>query len=1116
MRAFNTGVVLMTAALLTLAGGAVADEVTFSFVPPDGWQVEGVSVRGSFNEWGETPMEQGDDGTWSVGVELEPGEYEYKFFINGEWPQDMETWLDGFPVDETTDGYNDDGHGGQNAVRVVGGTGGAADAAAEETFAPAPELQDGFARIHYHRPRRGYAGWGLHVWGDTNESVEWTSPLPPSGRDEYGLYWDLGLKDGAESVGFIVHKGDTKDPGPDMFLVLERHGNQVWIVSEDPSIMTTPPDVAALALGDISKQRAYWADATTLAMRARKVEGNVYRLHSSPTAVLELTTDGVVGGHDVVLTLDPAGLAEVVTEKFPHLKGYVALTVPEEDRDHIPALLKGRLAVSVTDADGRLVDATGVQIPGVLDDLFAYDGPLGVTWGSGVPTVTVWAPTARAVTLHLFDGPGDPEPAAVVPMGETAGVWSAEGSLEWKNKFYVYEVEVFMPQTGAIEHNTVTDPYSRSLSTNSRRSQIVDLADPALMPDGWTELSKPALEAPEDIVLYELHVRDFSASDPTCPSEFVGTYKAFTVDSNGTRHLSALAEAGLTHVHLLPTFDIASVDEDKSTWLGTDDLSQYPADSDRQQAAVSAINGQDPYNWGYDPYHYGVPEGSYSTDPDGSKRILEFREMVQDLSGMGLRVVMDVVYNHTHASGVADKSVLDKVVPGYYHRLNRDGFVETSTCCKNTATEHYMMERLMIDDLVHWATDYKVDGFRFDLMGHHMVANMEGARDALHALRPSTDGVDGEAVYLYGEGWDFGEVQGGKRGVNATQHNGAGTGVGSFNDRIRDAIRGGGAFSDRREQGFVTGMFTDPNGYNQGTGPDEGTLLNQADRIRIGMAGNLKSYRFVDHTGREMRGGMFESVGYADRPREAVNYCSAHDNETFFDKIQYSAAPSATLDDRVRMQKLGLSIVALGQGIPFFHAGSDMLRSKSMEADSYNAGDWFNKLDWSYQSNNYAVGLPSAEKNYDRWSIIRPLLAREDIRPGREEILATVHHFREMLRIRKSSPLFRLRTAEDVMARVRFLNTGPKQVPGLIVMSVSDQLDGVKPIDPVNRRVVVLINATKEPVTFSHVDFKGATFEPHPVQATSHDEWVKQASFDVQKGTFSVPARTTSVFVERD
>jgi pullulanase len=932
---FRAPALFLGLVLLFAAGAAMAEDVTFTFVPPEGWQVESVSLRGSFNGWGETPLTQGDDGAWSVIVELEPGEYEYKFFINGEWPGDMETWLDGFPVDETADMYTDDGHGGQNAVRVVAGEGGER---AKETFAPAPDLQDGYARIHYHRPKGGYGGWGLHVWGDTGESVEWTNPMQPTGRDETGLYWDISLKDNAESVGFIVHKGDTKDPGPDMWLDPEKHGREIWLVSGELSFTSEPPDVEALALGDLSRSRAYWVDRGTLAMRERKAQGNAYRLHASPEAGLELTVDGVIGGEEIALILNPDGLSPEVTAKFPHLKGYTALDLPSDALELVPAVLKSQMAVSVSNADGKLVDATGVQIPGVLDDLFAYDGPLGVTWDGSVPAIRVWAPTAQLVSLHIFDTSADPEPSQVVHMSEADGVWTAVGAPEWKDKFYLYEVQVYVPATRAIEHNMVTDPYSRSLSMNSLRSQIVDMTDPALMPEGWAGVAKPALEAPEDIVLYELHVRDFSASDPTVPEGLAGTFAAFATESEGARHLAALAEAGLTHVHLLPAFDIASVDEDKTTWLYPGDLAQFPPDSDRQQAAVSGISGEDPYNWGYDPYHYGVPEGSYSTDPDGSRRILEFRSMVKALSDMGLRVVMDVVYNHTHASGSADKSVLDKVVPGYYHRLNRDGRVETSTCCQNTATEHYMMERLMVDDLVHWATDYKVDGFRFDLMGHHMKSNMEKARDALHALRPETDGVDGESVYIYGEGWDFGEVQGGKRGVNATQMNMGGTGIGTFNDRIRDAIRGGSAFSDRREQGFVTGMFTDPNGYNQGTGPDRGTLLKQADRIRVGMAGNLKNFAFVDHTGREMRGGLMESVGYTEDPGEVINYCSAHDNETFFDKIQYSASPQATMEDRVRMQNLGLSIVALGQGVPFFHAGSDMLRSKSMEADSYNAG----------------------------------------------------------------------------------------------------------------------------------------------------------------------------------
>jgi pullulanase-type alpha-1,6-glucosidase len=1109
LRNISTGLLSVVIALATLGTAARADEVTFTFEPPDDFgAVESVSLRGSFNAWGETAMELQDDGVWTVTLELDPGEHEYKFYINGEWPQDMSTWLGGQPVDPDADDYTDDGHGGLNAVVIVGG----GRPAEREEFEPAPPREAGHARIHYHRPRGGYGGWGLHAWGDTDEVIEWTSPLTPSGQDEYGLYWDVSLSDGAQEVGFIVHKGDTKDPGPDMFLEIADHGEEIWLVSGSTTIHTEAPDVSLLAFGDLSRARACWVDRSTVAWRIRGNDGDIFHLHSSADAALAIAAEGVTGGEDVLLAVDPAGLSRDVLARFPHLVGYTALRLPDDALARVPELLKGQLAVSVTSAEGRLRDATGVQIPGVLDDLFAYDGPLGVVWNRGVPSIHLWAPTAQAVSLQLYGNSGVAEPAMVVQMAERDGVWSATGETDWEWKYYTYEVTVFVPATGRIESNTVTDPYSRSLSRNSARTQIVDMSSPQLTPDGWGELVKPPLEAPEDIVIYELHVRDFSASDVTCPPSAQGTYMAFVIQTDGTRHLQALSEAGLTHVHLLPAFDIASVDEDKSTWQETGDLSSFPPDSDQQQGAVSRISGYDAYNWGYDPFHYGVPEGSYSTVPDSPRRVAEFREMVKALSDMGLRVIMDVVYNHTHASGVDDKSVLDKIVPGYYHRLNADGFVETSTCCQNTATEHFMMERLMIDDLLHWAVDYKVDGFRFDLMGHHMRRNMERARDALRALTVEEHGVDGEAIYLYGEGWDFGEVQGNRRGVNATQANMTGTGIGCFNDRIRDAVRGGSAFSDRREQGFATGLFLDPNGHNRAGGAERQRLLASQDRIRIGMAGNLRNFAFIDHQGRETDGWRYESVGFAGDPQEALNYVSAHDNETFFDKIQYAAASDATLDERARMQNLALSVVALGQGIPFFHAGSDMLRSKSMDADSYNSGDWFNRLDWMYESNNFGVGLPVAEKNRDRWNIIGPLLAREDITPGRDEIMKTVHHFREMLRIRRSSPLFRLRTAEDVIARVRFHNTGVDQIPGLIVMSISDETEGLRPIDPDHRGFMVFLNAAKEAVEFRHDDWLGQAFELHPVQAESHDPVVRGASFDPGWGSFTVPARTAAVF----
>ena len=381
----------------------------------------------------------------------------------------------------------------------------------------------------------------------------------------------------------------------------------------------------------------------------------------------------------------------------------------------------------------------------------------------------------------------------------------------------------------------------------------------------------------------------------------------------------------------------------------------------------------DGYNWGYDPWHYTTPEGSYATDPDGTTRIVEYREMVEALNETGLRVVMDVVYNHTTASGQDPKSVLDKVVPGYYHRLDADGDIETSTCCQNTATEHRMMEKLMVDSVVTWAKQYKVDGFRFDLMGHHSKANMLAVRAALDALTLAEDGVDGKSIYLYGEGWNFGEVQNNARFVQATQLNMAGTGIGTFNDRLRDAVRGGGPFdTDPRLQGFATGLSFDPNGADQGDDPHAKLLLEQ-DQIRVGLTGNLRDYEFEGMDGTIITGADVDyngsPAGYTDDPQEAITYVDAHDNETLFDALQYKLPTDTTMAERVRAQVVALSTVELGQGVPFIQAGTELLRSKSLDRNSFNSGDWFNTLDFSYEDNNWGVGLPPATDNSSKYDV---------------------------------------------------------------------------------------------------------------------------------------------------
>ena len=936
----------------------------------------------------------------------------------------------------------------------------------------------------------------------------------PDGDGMYGVLTS-GLKAGTYNVTFTLNEDAMQVIGePQQFSVLE-DGDAIYFGYDAVTNQTTISTTGA-PVGNLTKQGAVWISRDTLLWDIPGDSSWTYALYHSPDAALELNSDGITNGTEIPLTYvsDRPGID--IVRKYVHLRDYSVFRVNETDAALIADLLKGQIAVVARDRAGEAVDVTGVQIAGVLDDLYPYDGPLGVTFEGNNPTLRVWAPTAQSVNLLLMGDQPNPDQATEMLMDFDAdtGVWSIAGGADWKDQYYLYEVKVYAPTTGQIETNLVTDPYSLSLSMNSKFSQIVDLNDPALKPEGWDALEKPALAAPEDIVIYELHIRDFSISDQTVPEELRGTYKAFTrIDSNGMKHLAALAQAGLTHIHLLPAFDIASINEDKSTWQTVEEaeLASLPPDSDGQSKTVSAIIGSDGFNWGYDPLHYTTPEGSYATNPDGTPRIVEFREMVQSLNQSGLRVVMDVVYNHTNASGQSENSVLDRVVPGYYHRLNADGAVETSTCCQNTATEHTMMRKLMVDSVVTWAKQYKVDGFRFDLMGHHMLEDMQAVRAALDALTLETDGVDGKSIYIYGEGWDFGEVAKNGRGRNATQLNIAGTGIGVFNDRLRDAVRGGNPFDDVRLQGFSTGLVFANNANEERSEKEQQTKLNEyTDWIRIGLAGNLASYELVRADGNTVRGNEISyngvPAGYTVDPQENVVYVSAHDNQTLFDAIQVKAPAEATMADRVRMNNLALSIVMFSQGVPFLHAGDDILRSKSLDPNSYNSGDWYNKLGWTYESNNWGVGLPI--EGTGQWEIYKPLLADPDLAPSKPDIELASAVFREYLQIRKSSRLFRLETAGQIEAALSFYNNGPQQIQGLIVMGLKD----VDHIDPIHEEIVVLFNARPDEVTFSDSSLVGKNFVLNSIQQNSKDELARGSKFDSASGTFTIPGRTAGVF----
>jgi pullulanase-type alpha-1,6-glucosidase len=1036
------------------------------------------------------------DEVWKGTVEVPAGEYEYKAAIDKSWDENygeravpgganIGLRAPGGPVsffyDHATNHITTDAQG-----PIVTAAGSFQD----ELGCPGDWAPDCMA------------AWLKDIDGDGTYTFSTTSI--PAGSYEvkvtHGLSW-------AENYG----AGGAKD-GSNIGFDVPAHGVQVLFSYDIGSHVLTVSSRAAGASPDLSKQRAHWVREDLVAWKVSKPASKSYRLHWSTEADLAVDDEAVTGGSSIPLDHDPQGLPDDVLTEFPHLEGYQAFRPQKRDLERVPEILTGQVAAAAYDDLGRLFDATGVQVPGVLDDVYAgaHDRDLGVTWRGPNPTFAVWAPTAQDVDLLVWAG-GASEPTRRQMRREHDGTWTLRGDKAWRGATYLYEVTVYAPSTGKVESNRVTDPYSVALTTNSGRSVVTNLDDPALKPAGWSGLRPPAIAQDEDRNIYELHVRDFSIGDDTVPAGERGTYRAFTrTGSDGMQHLRELADAGLNTVHLLPAFDIATIEERRSHQEEPDcDLGSFAPDSTEQQACVEEVRGRDGFNWGYDPYHYTAPEGSYATDPEGAGRTREFREMVQGLNESGLQVVMDVVYNHTAQSGQSPKSVLDRVVPGYYHRLSATGDIERSTCCENTATEHRMMEKLMIDSVLTWAREYKVNGFRFDLMGHHSLENMLNLRKALDGLTLERDGVDGSKVYVYGEGWNFGEVADNARFEQASQLNLGGTGIGSFTDRLRDAVRGGGPFDeDPRIQGFASGLFTDPNGaaVNGSAEEQEEKLLHAQDLVKLGLAGNLASFRFTSASGEEVVGRDVDyngqPAGYAEDPGETVTYVDAHDNETLFDVLTLKLPEDTPMADRVRMNTVALSTTAFSQGVVFWHAGADLLRSKSLDRNSYDSGDWFNRVDWTRRENTFGSGLPPAEDNESKWRFMKPLLGDPALKPGPKDMDAAHAAAADLLRIRMSTPLFRLGTAQAVQEKVTFRDAEA----GVIAMHVDDTAGD--DVDPALDGVLVVFNATPTEATVAEV---GDGWTLHEVQAEGHDPVVRESV--AADGSVRVPARTTAVFV---
>jgi len=856
---------------------------------------------------------------------------------------------------------------------------------------------------------------------------------------------------------------------------------------------STPPPSTSPSPVQIGTASVLWQSAANL-LWPNAPAGSTYTLYFAANGGMSANSSGVQGADgSVALTAGSNGQLSLAASEAANAK----------------ARLKGQVLVARFNAAGTLAEAHQVQIQGVLDDLYAQAAAplaLGPSFDAqGVATLRVWAPTAKSVKLNVFVGAA----SQTVNMVEDAasGTWSYTApDASWTNTaYYTYSVNVYSRWANAVVTNEVSDPYAVSLNANGARSFLADLSSAAAKPAGWDAQAIPALASPLDIAIYELHVRDFSATDASVPAAHRSKYLAFTDSaSNGMLHLQALQRSGLTHIHLLPTHDMSTVNE---AGCVTPAIPDAAADSDQQQAAVTAAKDTDCFNWGYDPEHFNAPEGSYATDAaDGLVRIREYRAMVQALHAAGLRVAMDVVYNHTSSAKQNDHSVLDKIVPGYYYRLNADGEILTDSCCSDTAPENAMMGKLVVDSTSLWVKQYAVDSFRFDIMGMLPLALIQQVQSAANSAA-------GRDIYLYGEAWNFGAVANDARFKQARQSNLAGTGIGAFNDRIRDAVRGGGCCDSGAalfsQQGFINGVFYDRNASSVQNQDD---LLRLSDLVRVSLSASLRDYSFTDRFGNVRTNSQIDyfgqQAGFTGGPSETINYIEAHDNQTLFDVDAYKLPQATTAAERARVQNLGNAIVLLAQGIPFIHAGQDILRSKSLDRDTYNAGDWFNAIDWTYQSNRFGIGLPVANVNGDMWSLMKPVLTNPAIKPAPADIASARDVFRDFLAIRKDSTLFRLRTAQDIKDRLSFLNTGPGQVPGVVAL----RIDGTNYAGAKYKSVAVFFNVTTSAKTLNLPELAGKTLRLHPIQAAGADARVKQAAF--ANGSVDLPARTVAVFVE--
>ena len=795
--------------------------------------------------------------------------------------------------------------------------------------------------VHYYNFDKSYSADNVEAYAWAGDEVGGSYPLAET--DDFGAFFKVGLfpKEGATTAGVKVIQDGDADNALEYEIDLSKAANNildVYIVEGNPTLWYNMEDV----IYNPVIAEAYFSETTS-----QQIYVLLSRTPSNlETAAAQITITDEEGQHYAVASAESTDGREILLKLEEELK------------------LSKSYDISMEGYEGSHVSMDKILVSNYFDEKMAYDGDdLGAVYTKEKTTFKLWAPTASAVTLRLFEqGDGD-NLIEEIPMTQgEKGTWSCEKQGDLNGVYYTYAIKI------GNKTNEAVDLYARTTGVNGDRGMVVDLE--ATNPEGFESETRPAFENATDAVIYELHVRDLS-SDPASGIKNIGKFLGMT--ETGTKNsdglptgLDHIKDLGVTHVQILPSYDYATVDETKL------DTPQF--------------------NWGYDPKNYNVPEGSYSTDPyHGEVRINEMKQMIQALHANGIRVNMDVVYNHTFN---IENSWFQKTVPDYYYRKVGSSYSNASGCGNETASDRAMMRKFMVDSVVYWASEYHIDGFRFDLMAVHDLDTMRAIRAALDEIDPS--------IMVYGEGWTGGDcaISSGQQALKANMSQV--DRVGAFSDDIRDGIKGN--VFDALDKGFVNGK--------------EG----MEESIKFGVvAATPHQQIMVSKNGKGTK-------SWAGQPGQSINYISCHDNLTFWDKLAISN-PDDSEETRIKMNKLGSAIILTAQGVPFFQAGEEMLRSKPSE-----------KSETGFDENSYCS--PDAT-NSIKWD-------------NKANVIDTYEYYKGLIAFRKAHGALRMTTTPELQNNLAFM-TGLE--PNVVAYTISGS-----PNQETAEKICVIYNANATPV----------------------------------------------------